>query len=133
MLVQLSVRPKQSGFTGRLMSSNRIRSTHIAVAGTERERPRADLKRPCRAVTRRARLDGLRIHDLRHSFARVGAEGGIGASLSVANFLGTLTQRPQRYARLDNDPLRRASNAIGKAIADAMDGNVVPDRSVEND
>ena len=31
--------------------------------------PRADLKQPWSAVTRAASLEGLRIHDLRHSFA----------------------------------------------------------------
>jgi len=52
----------------------------------------------------------------------------------VGKLLGRADQvTTARCAHLDNDPLRRASNAIGKAIADAMDGNVVPDRSVESD
>jgi integrase-like protein len=89
-------------------------------AGTEREKPRADLKRPWRAITRRARLDGLRIHDLRHSFASVGAGGGVGLPI-VGKLLGHADQATTaRYAHLDNDPLRLASNDIGKAIADAL-------------
>ena len=102
-------------------------------AGTEREKPRADLKRPWRAITRRAKLDGLRVHDLRHSFASVGAGGGMGLPI-VGKLLGHADQATTaRYAHLDNDPLRRASNAIGKAIADAMDRNVVPNRCVGSD
>lgn len=91
-------------------------------AGAEREKPRTDLKRPWRAVTRRAKLEGLRIHDLRHSFASVGAGGGMGLPI-VGKLLGHADQATTaRYAHLDNDPLRRASNAIGKAIAEAMRG-----------
>jgi integrase len=101
-------------------------------AGTEQEKPRADLKRPWRGITRRARLDGLRIHDLRHSFASVGAGGGMGLPI-VGKLLGHADQATTaRYAHLDNDPLRQASNAIGKAIAHAMDGNVAADRSVDS-
>jgi integrase len=102
-------------------------------AGTEQEKPRADLKRPWRAMTRRAGLDGLRIHDLRHSFASVGAGGGMGLPI-VGKLLGHADHATTaRYAHLDNDPLRRASNTIGKAIADAMDGNVAADRTIDSD
>ena len=101
-------------------------------AGTEREKPRADLKRPWRSITRRARLDGLRIHDLRHSFASIGAGGGMGLPI-VGKLLGHADQATTaRYAHLDNDPLRRASDVIGKAIANAMDGNVAADRSIDS-
>jgi integrase len=31
------------------------------------EKPRADLKRPWEAVAKRARLSGVRLHDLRHT------------------------------------------------------------------
>lgn len=89
-------------------------------AGSENERPRADLKRPWLAVTHRAGLKGLRIHDLRHSFASIGAGGGMGLPI-VGKLLGHADQTTTaRYAHLDNDPLRRASNAIGNVIAEAM-------------
>lgn len=43
--------------------------------------PRADLKAPWKAIVRHAKLDGLRLHDLRHSSASIMA--GAGASLPV--------------------------------------------------
>jgi integrase len=49
-------------------------------AGTEEESPRHDLKRPWQAVAKRARLDGVRIHDLRHTHASVGAGAGLGVA-----------------------------------------------------
>ncbi len=89
-------------------------------AGLKDEKPRSDLKRPWAAVTKRAGLAGLRIHDLRHSFASVGAGGGMGLPI-VGKLLGhASSETTARYAHLDNDPLRRASNAIGSTIAAAM-------------
>ena len=74
--------------------------------------PRTDLKRPWTMITRQAGLEGLRIHDLRHSFASFGAGGGMGLPI-VGKLLGHANATTTaRYAHLDADPLRRASNAI---------------------
>ena len=84
------------------------------------DRPKADLKRPWALVTRAAELDGLRLHDLRHSFASVGAGASMGLPL-IGKLLGHAdVKTTSRYAHLDADPLRRATNAIGAAIAEAM-------------
>jgi integrase len=90
-----------------------------AASGND-EKPRADLKRPWRAVAKRAGLAGCRIHDLRHTHASMGA--GVGLSLPI---IGKLLGHAQpsttaRYAHLDADPLRRASEKIGSRIAAAM-------------
>jgi integrase len=79
------------------------------VAGDDPKEPRTDLKRPWAMVTREAGLDGLRIHDLRHSFASFGALLGHASAVTTA-----------RYAHLDADPLRVASERIGGTIAAAM-------------
>jgi len=41
------------------------------IAGSDPEKARTDLKRPWNAIRRRAGLEGVRIHDLRHSYASV--------------------------------------------------------------
>jgi integrase len=85
-------------------------------AGSKDEKPRSDLKKPWRAVSKRARLEGVRIHDLRHTHASVGAGGPI-----IGKLLGhTQSATTQRYAHLDNDPLKRASEHIGSRLAAAM-------------
>ena len=92
------------------------------VPGDHPEKPRADLKRPWEAVAKRAGLDGVRLHDLRHTYASFGAGGGLGLPI-IGKLLGhTQASTTQRYAHLDNDPLRRASEAIGGRIAAALDG-----------
>jgi integrase len=89
-------------------------------AGTENEKPRADLNKPWRAVRRRAGLDGVRIHDLRHTHASIGVGAGLGLPI-IGKLLGhTKAATTQKYAHLDVDPLRRASDHIGARIAAAL-------------
>lgn len=101
------------------------------VPGDSPERPRHDLKKIWAAVSRRADLGGVRIHDLRHTFASVGAGSGLGLPI-VGKLLGhSQPSTTQRYAHLDADPVRRASNVIGHMIAsaigdDPMTENVLP-------
>jgi integrase len=116
-----------------------------ASAGTKKEKPRADLKRPWMAVARLAGLvevvpklgkdkkpimkDGepvmrerisVRIHDLRHTHASYGAGLGLGLPI-IGKLLGhAQASTTQRYAHLDNDPVRKASERIGGVIAAAM-------------
>lgn len=105
----------------------------FVIAGERLNAPRADLKRPWTLIRRRAGLEGLRIHDLRHTYASFGAAGGHGLPI-IGKLLGhTQASTTQRYAHLDNDPLRRASDAIAGRIAAALGeqqpkpaGEVVP-------
>jgi integrase len=91
-------------------------------AGTKKEKPRADLKRPWQAILKRAGVKEARLHDLRHSFAAVGAGQGhglpaIGALLGHANASTT-----KRYAHIADEASRRAVDAIGSEIARAISG-----------
>jgi integrase len=101
---------------------------HI-IAGMKDGAPRADLKKPWAAVTKAAKLEGVRIHDLRHSFASFGAGASLGLPI-IGKLLGhTQAATTHRYAHLDADPMRRAAETIGATIAAAMGGaysNVVP-------
>jgi integrase len=85
-----------------------------------------NVKGPWGRLRKKAGLDDLRIHDLRHSFASVAAS--MGESLPIiGKLLGhTQAQTTARYAHLQMDPLRAASNAIGAAVSSAMnpDGKV---------
>jgi integrase len=89
-------------------------------AGTMDETPRADLKRPWAAVRKRAGLNGVRIHDLRHTHASFGAAGGLGLPV-IGKLLGhKQVATTARYAHLDIDPQRRASEYIGGQLAAAL-------------
>lgn len=70
----------------------------------------------------RVSLAGVRVHDLRHAFASVGA--GVGLSLPVlGGLLGHgLASTTERYAHLALDPLRAASDKVAGHIAAVLDG-----------
>ena len=96
------------------------------IAGDNPEKPRADLHRPWQLVSKRAALNGVRLHDLRHTFASFGAGSGLGLPI-IGKLLGqTQASTTQRYAHLDTDPLRRASNSIANTISAAMGENINP-------
>lgn len=76
-----------------------------------------------RAVRQAANLDDVRLHDLRHTFASFGAAGGLSLPLIGALLGHSRAQTTQRYAHLADDPVQRAAEQIGRAVAAAMDGH----------
>jgi integrase len=61
-------------------------------------------------------LEDVRLHDLRHTHASIGAGVGLGLPI-VGGLLGhKSTQTTQRYAHLADDPLRRAAERIGDEL-----------------
>jgi integrase len=99
----------------------RVDGNPYVVAGQDAA-ARSDLKRPWTAVARAAGLKGLRLHDLRHSFASVGAGASMGLPV-IGKLLGhSQPATTARYAHLDADPMHRAANTIGATISAAMGG-----------
>ncbi len=106
------------------------RSADYVIPGALRRRPdgelinapRTDLKKPWARVQAHARLEGVRLHDLRHSFAATGAGSGLGLQL-IGKLLGHASpSTTQRYAHLADDPLRRASDHVSATLLAALDG-----------
>lgn len=90
------------------------------IAGNKPDQPRNDIKRPWQRITRHAGLENLRLHDLRHSYASVGAASGMGLGM-VGKLLGHASPvTTARYSHFADDPLRRASDLIASSIAAAI-------------
>jgi integrase len=105
-----------------LASLPRIPGNPHIIAGAIDGAPRADLKKPWAAVCSAAGLQGVRLHDLRHSFASVGAGASLGLPI-IGKLLGhSQPSTTHRYAHLDADPMRRAVETISATISAAMDG-----------
>ena len=73
-----------------------------------------------RRIRRKASLDDVRIHDLRHSFASVAASKGLSLPMIGALLGHSQPQTTARYAHLAADPLKEATNMIGEQISEAM-------------
>lgn len=100
----------------------RVKDNPFVIAGSDPKKPRSDLKRPWKRITAHAGLGDLRLHDLRHSYASVGAASGMGLA-TVGKLLGHASAATTaRYAHFADDPLRRASDSIATTIAAALGG-----------
>lgn len=111
--------------------ANLPRIGDYVIPGERPDKPRSDLKRPWAIVCRKAGLEGVRIHDLRHSFASIGVGAGYGLPI-VGKLLGHAdASSTARYAHLDADPVRRASNSIAAVIEAAMGGKSCTDAPIK--
>jgi integrase len=77
------------------------------------------LRRAFAKACAKATLPGIRIHDLRHSFASFAVADGASLFL-VGKLLGHASARTaERYAHLSGDPLQDAAAAIGRNLMPA--------------
>ncbi len=84
-----------------------------------------DLKRDWGLVCAAAVISGLRVHDLRHSYASQLASAGVGLHV-IGGLLGhSQPATTHRYAHLFDDPLRQATERVG-AIITGSTAEVVP-------
>jgi integrase len=76
---------------------------HVIVGGV----PGAglvNLEKPWRAIRKKAELEDVRLHDLRHAFASIAVSSGMGLPI-IGKMLGhTQAQTTQRYAHLARGP-----------------------------
>jgi integrase len=81
-----------------------------------------DIGKAWQRLRRRAGLRDVRLHDLRHSFASVGAAAGLGLPILGAILGHQQPSTTARYAHLADDPLRAAADRISAEIAAALGG-----------
>lgn len=83
-----------------------------------------DTARPWYAVRHAAGLDEVRLHDIRHSFASVGAAGGLTLPLIGAMLGHTDSNTTARYSHLTgSSALKRAADATSAAVAAMLAGD----------
>jgi integrase len=100
----------------------RIEGNPYVLPGIKRNSHLVNLQAGWKALRKDANLEDVRLHDLRHSFASVAA----GAGMSLPTIGALLGHRhastTNRYAHLDQDPLKHANEEIGDRIHAAMSG-----------
>jgi integrase len=86
-----------------------------------------DLQHPWRRIRAKAKLDDVRIHDLRHTFASAALEAGLSLE-NIADLLGhSMLQTTARYAHIRDEIQRASAKQASGFIAAAMSAPPVKD------
>ena len=103
-----------------LIEIERIEGNPWVITGKLENTHLQEPQRPWRRIRKRAGLDDVRIHDLRHTFASVAVSGGQGLPM-IGKLLGhTQVQTTARYAHLAAEPVKQAADDISTTIGAAM-------------
>jgi len=103
-----------------LQALPRLKNNPRVIPGIRAESASAAIDKAWPRVRQAANLADLRLHDLRHSFASVGAAGGLSLPIIGALLGHKHAATTARYAHLSADPLRAANEAVGERIAAAL-------------
>jgi integrase len=98
------------------------RASPWVFPGRSKEGHRNDLRGPWLTALKAAKIDELRIHDLRHSFASTLAGGGFSLPMIGAALGHSRVETTARYAHLADDPLRHAMTRAADLIEAAIQG-----------
>lgn len=88
----------------------------FVIRGMYSDQPRSDLKKPWARISAHAGLSDVRLHDLRHTFASLGAANGVSLQMIGALLGHKSTQTTARYAHLSDDLMRNALDQITRSI-----------------
>ena len=106
-----------------LATNQRQGDSPWVIVGRKPDTRLTNLHGPWNRLKAKAGLPDVRIHDLRHSFASVGAATGM-SLLLIGKMLGhTQAATTQRYAHLGSDPVKQAVETVTDKIAAAMSGH----------
>ncbi len=91
------------------------------IVGRVAGKPLSDLRHPWHRIRKRADLNDVRLHDLRHTAASIGVAQGMNLPV-IGRLLGhSQASTTQRYAHVDVDPALDAVNKIGAVVSKALD------------
>jgi integrase len=93
------------------------------IPGRDRAQPLVNLAKPWDRVRGLAELDGVRLHDLRHTHGSSAAGAGLSLHLVGALLGHRQPATTARYAHLADDPVHEASERVGVHLASAMTGS----------
>ena len=113
----------------RKLLASRARSGSAYIFPGRHGGHRIEVKGNWRRICKAAKIKGLRIHDLRHSFASQLASAGVGLHVIGALLGHTQPQTTHRYSHLLDDPLRAATERVGAIISGESVAEIVPLRS----
>jgi integrase len=103
-----------------LKSIPRIDGSPHVFPGKNPSEALRSIRKPWEHICKAAKLENLRLHDMRHSFASVGAANGLSLPMIGALLGHSQPSTTARYAHLAASPLHEAADVIAAQIAGAM-------------
>jgi len=104
----------------------RLHGNPHVICGHKEGSHLVNLQKPWGRIRKRAGIDDVRIHDLRHTFASLAARKG-GSLPRIGALLGhSQMQTTQRYAHLIVDDVRQLAETVGDELADMVLGSRRP-------
>lgn len=105
--------------------------SEFVFPGRTADAPLSEIKDEWAYLRKAAKIPDVRLHDLRHTYASILASAGqslpiIGALLGHTNPATTA-----RYAHLFDDPLKKATDTVGRIVTGAKSAKVTPIRKDE--
>jgi integrase len=117
-----SIRPVPAPALALIAAQSRLSGSDFVFPGRIDGKPLREIQRLWYAVRHSAELDGVRLHDLRHSVASVAATQGYSLFL-ISKLLGHKDLRSTaRYAHLAEDARKAMADSVGDHILVAIDG-----------
>ena len=105
---------------GVLTNIDRLENNPFVIVGNNEGQHVTDMQKPWRRIRKSAKLEDVRIHDLRHTFASGAVSMGESLPM-IGKLLGhSQPQTTARYAHLADDPVQNAAERISNAIADLL-------------
>ena len=94
----------------------KVAGVEWVIVGRKFGEPMTTLQRPFGAVCKKAGIEGLRIHDLRHSAASIATSGGVGLPVVGALLGQSQAYTTQRYSHIHDDAERAAAEVIASKV-----------------
>lgn len=121
-LAVLSAYPRQHGAPF-VFPASAVRKPRLdPKTGAPAPAPYQGLNKVWLDVRKRAGLDDVRLHDLRHTYASFAVAGGMSLPLIGALLGHKRSATTERYAHLAADPVRQAADRVGGDVAAALQG-----------
>jgi integrase len=115
-----SVRPVPAPALALIAEQPKLLGSPYVFPGRVAGKPLREIQRLWYAVRHAAELDGVRLHDLRHSVASIAAAQGFSLPL-IGIMLGQADSRSTaRYAHFGDDVRKVAADSVGGAISEAL-------------
>lgn len=104
------------------MRAKEVHSTHVFPGRIPGE-PIREIRKTWTSVCKQAGITNCRIHDLRHTYASILASAGMSLPVIGALLGHTQPNTTARYAHLFDDPLREATERVGRLVSAIESGN----------